>query len=127
MLTRWDQASPALQAALAKPLASRLDTFCQLRYRALASLARIPSPPGAGEHARALPSLLWPGWALRLMPPRGLRLPPLPVRVGVLLAVASAGAAATAPPRNCSACSPSTATGSPASPPGCASTGSWNR
>jgi hypothetical protein len=70
MLARWDQASPALQAALAKPLASRLDTFCQLRYRALAGPARIPGPARSGEHARALPSLLWPGWALPLMPPR---------------------------------------------------------
>src|ERR1017187_890458 len=31
VLIHWDQASPALQAALAKPLASRLDTFRQLR------------------------------------------------------------------------------------------------
>ena len=71
MLARWDQASPALQAALATPLASRLDTFCQLRYRTLACPARIPDPARAGEHARALPSLLWPGWALRLMPTAG--------------------------------------------------------
>ena len=48
MLARWDQASAALQAALAKPLASRLDTFCQLRYRALGGPARIPDPARAG-------------------------------------------------------------------------------
>jgi hypothetical protein len=93
MLARWDQASPALQAALAKPLASRLDTFCQLRYRALAGPARIPDPARAGEHGRALPSLLWPGWALRLMPPGGFDFLRYRFGLGVMLAVASAGAA----------------------------------
>ena len=88
MLARWDQASPALQAALAKPLASRLDTFCQLRYRALAGPARIPDPARAGEHARALPSLLWPGWALRLMPPGGFDFLRYRSGLGVMLAVA---------------------------------------
>jgi len=92
MLARWEQASPALQAALATPLASRLDTFCQLRYRALAGPARIPDPARAGEHARALPSLLWPGWALRLMPPEGFDFLPYRSGLGVMLAVASAGA-----------------------------------
>ena len=92
MLARWNQASPALQAALAKPLASRLDTFCQLRYRARAGPARIPDPARAGEHARALPSLLWPGWALRLMPPEGLDFLRYRSGLGVMLAVASAGA-----------------------------------
>ena len=92
MLARWSPASPALQAALAKPLASRLDTFCQLRYRAPAGPARIPDPARAGEHARALPSLLWPGWALRLMPPEGFDFLRYRTGLGVMLAVASAGA-----------------------------------
>ena len=91
MLARWDQASPALQAALAKPLASRLDTFCLLRYRALAGPARIPDPARAGEHARDLPSLLWPGWALRLMPTAGFDFLRYRSGLGVMLAVASAG------------------------------------
>jgi hypothetical protein len=91
MLARWDQASPALHAALAKPLASRLDTFCQLRYRALAGPARIPDPARAGQHARALPSLLWPGWALRLMPSGGFDFLRYRFGLGVMLAVASAG------------------------------------
>jgi len=92
MLARWSPASPALQAALAKPLTSRLDTFCQLRYRAVAGPARIPDPARAGEHARALPSLLWPGWALRLMPPDGFDFLRYRAGLGVMLAVASAGA-----------------------------------
>ena len=62
VLTHWDQASPALQAALARPLASRLDTFRPLRYRAIAGPARIPDLTRAEEHAAALPSLMWPGW-----------------------------------------------------------------
>ncbi len=93
MLARWDQASPALQAALATPLASRLDTFCQLRYRALAGPARIPDPARAGEErAAALPSLLWPGWALRLMPPGSFDFLRYRFALGVMLAVATAGA-----------------------------------
>ena len=52
VLIRWDRATPALQAALARPLASRLDTFCQLRYRALAGPARTPTPPGPASAPR---------------------------------------------------------------------------
>ena len=89
----WGRASPALQAALAKPLAARLDTFYQLRYRALAGPARIPDPAQADEHAAALPSLLWPGWALRLMPPEGFDFLRYRFALGMMLAVASAGAA----------------------------------
>jgi hypothetical protein len=44
MLSDWNRASPALRAALAGPLAARLDTFRQLRYRAVAGPARIPAP-----------------------------------------------------------------------------------
>jgi hypothetical protein len=91
-LVRWDQASPALQAALAAPLASRLDTFCQLRYRAPAGPARIPDPARAEERAAALPSLLWPGWSLRLMPPEGFDFLRYRFGLGVMLAVASADA-----------------------------------
>jgi hypothetical protein len=70
MLADWNRASPALQAALARPLASRLDTFRQLRYRAVGGPARIPRPDQASDLAAVLPALIWPGWALRLMPPR---------------------------------------------------------
>jgi hypothetical protein len=93
MLVRWDRASPALQSALVKPLAPRLDTFYQLRYRARPGPARIPDPARAGEHARALPSLLWPGWALRLMPPEGFDMLRYRFALGAMLAVASAGVA----------------------------------
>jgi hypothetical protein len=91
MLARWNQASPALQAALAKPLASRLDTFYQLRYRAMAGPARIPDPAQAEEHARVLPTLLWPGWTLCLMPPEGFDFLPCQLALGTMLAVAASG------------------------------------
>jgi hypothetical protein len=93
MLAEWGQASPALQAALIQPLTPRLDTFYQLRYRALAGPARIPSPAHADEHANALPSLLWPGWALRLMPPDGFDLLRYRFTLGTMLAVTLTGAA----------------------------------
>jgi regulatory helix-turn-helix LysR family protein len=93
ILAHWGRASPVLQAALVKPLASRLDTFYQLRYRALAGPARVPDLAQADEHARALPPLLWPGWALRLMPPEGFDFLRYRFAVGLMLAVASAGAA----------------------------------
>jgi len=64
VLIYWERASPALQTALVRPLAARLDTFYQLRYRALAGPARIPGPARAEKSAAALPSLMWPGWAL---------------------------------------------------------------
>src|SRR5260370_19913255 len=86
MLIHWDQASPALQAALARPLAARLDTFYQLRYRAIAGPARIPDP--AQERAAALPSLLWPRSALRLMPPGDFHFLRYRAALAIMLAVA---------------------------------------
>ena len=57
------------QVRLLMPLAfAPPDTVRQLRYRAIAGPARIPDLTRAEEHAAALPSLMWPGWALRLMP-----------------------------------------------------------
>ena len=92
VLIHWDQASPALQAALARPLASRLDTFYQLRYRAIAGPARIPDPARAQERAAALPSLMWPGWALRLMPPEGFDFLRYRAALAMMLAIAVTGA-----------------------------------
>ena len=92
VLTQWERAGPALQAALARPLASRLDTFYQLRYRSLGGPARIPDPAQAEDRARALPSLLWPGWTLRLMPPEGFSFLPSQLALATMLAVAATGA-----------------------------------
>ena len=92
VLIHWDRASPALQAALARPLAARLDTFYQLRYRAIAGPARIPDPARAQERAAALPSLMWPGWALRLMPPGDFDFLRYRAALAIMLAIAVTGA-----------------------------------
>jgi len=92
VLAHWDQASPALKAALAKPLATQLDSFRQLRYRTAAGPARIPDPFRAPERAAALPSLIWPGWALRLMPPDGFGFLPYQAGLTMMLAIAVTGA-----------------------------------
>jgi len=92
VLIHWDRASPALQAALARPLAARLDTFYRIRYRAVAGPARIPDPSRAPERAAALPSLMWPGWALRLMPPGDFNFLRYRAALAVMLAIAVTGA-----------------------------------
>jgi hypothetical protein len=92
VLIHWDRASPALQAALARPLAARLDTFYQLRYRAVAGPACVPGPARSGERATALPSLMWPGWALRLMPPGDFDFLRYRAALAMMLAVAVTGA-----------------------------------
>jgi hypothetical protein len=92
MLADWNRASPALQAALARPLAARLDTFRQLRYRAVGGPARIPRPGQASDLAAVLPALIWPGWALRLMPPEGFNFLSYQAGLTVMLAVAVTGA-----------------------------------
>jgi hypothetical protein len=92
MLADWNRSSPALQAALARPLAARLDTFRQLRYRAIAGPARIPRPHQARHLAAVLPALIWPGWALRLMPPEGANFLSYRAGLTVMLAVAVTGA-----------------------------------
>jgi TniQ len=92
MLAHWSSTSPALQAALVKPVARKLDTFYQLRYRALAGPAGIPDLAEAGQRAAALPTLLWPGWALRLMPSEGFDFLRYRLALAIMLAVACTGA-----------------------------------
>jgi hypothetical protein len=92
VLTHWDRARPALQAALARPLAARLDTFYQLRYRAVAGPARIPGPSHALERAAALPSLMWAGWALHLMRPGDFDFLRYRAALAMMLAAAVTGA-----------------------------------
>lgn len=87
----WNRASPALQASLAGPLAAQADTVRQLRYRAVAGPARIPDPARGRERAAAVPSLMWPGWALRLLPPWGRDLQRSRALLAVMLAIAVTG------------------------------------
>jgi hypothetical protein len=91
MLAHLSSTSPALQAALVKPIAEKLNTFYQLRYRALTSPARIPDPAQADQRATALPTLLWPGWALRLMPTEGFDFLRYRFALAMMLTVASTG------------------------------------
>jgi hypothetical protein len=77
---------------MAGPLAARLDSFRQLRYRAVAGPARIPRPGQAAGLAGLLPTLIWPGWALRLMPPEGFNFLSYQAGLTVMLAVAVTGA-----------------------------------
>ena len=88
----WNRASPALQASLAGPLAAQADTVRQLRYRAVAGPARIPDPARGRERAAAVPSLMWPGWALRLLPPWGRDFQRSRALLAVMLAIAVTGA-----------------------------------
>ena len=68
------------------------------RHRAPAALprragpARIPDPARGREHTAAVPSLMWPGWALRLLPPWGRDFQRSRALLAVMLAVAVAGA-----------------------------------
>ena len=87
----WNRASPALQASLARPLAAQADVVRQLRYRAVAGPARIPDPARGRERAAAVPSLMWPGWALRLLPPWGRDFQRSRALLAVMLAVAVTG------------------------------------
>jgi len=93
LLNGWRTASPALQAALINPIGPRLDTFYQLRYGIPSGSARIPDPGKAHNQAAAIPSLLWPGWALRLLPPEGFDMLRCRFGLGVMLMIASAGPA----------------------------------
>jgi hypothetical protein len=87
----WNRASPALQASLAGPLAAQADTVRQLRYRAVAGPARIPDPARGRERAAAVPSLMWPGWALRLLPAWGRDFQRSRALLAVMLAIAVTG------------------------------------
>jgi hypothetical protein len=87
----WSRASPALQASLAGPLAAQADTVRQLRYRAVAGPARIPDPARGRERAAAVPALMWPGWALRLLPPWRRDFQRSRALLAVMLAIAVTG------------------------------------
>lgn len=59
--------------------------------RAVAGPARIPDPARGRERAAAVPSLMWPGWALRLLPPQGRGFQRSRALLAVMLAVAVTG------------------------------------
>ena len=70
---RWRQLSQAARGRLLRAMDPDLSPADRIRFRAGTPQAAIPDdPPGLlAARARAIPQLLWPEWAIRLMPARG--------------------------------------------------------
>ena len=75
---RWQQLSPRTRSRFLRALDPDLIPADRIRYRTSTPQAAIPdSPPGLlAARARAIPQLLWPEWAIRLMPARGFAASP---------------------------------------------------
>ena len=70
---RWRTLSATARGRFLRALDPDLGPADRIRYRTGTPEARIPDdPPGLlAARARAIPQLLWPDWAIRLMPARG--------------------------------------------------------
>ena len=70
---RWRQLSQPARGRFLRALDPDLGPADRIRYRTGTPQAAIPAdPPGLlAARARAIPQLLWPEWAIRLMPARG--------------------------------------------------------
>ena len=70
---RWRQLSQAARGRFLRAMDPDLSPADRLRYRTGTPQAAIPAgPPGLlAARSRAIPQLLWPEWAIRLMPARG--------------------------------------------------------
>ena len=70
---RWRQLSHPARGRFLRALDPGLGPADRIRYRTGTPQAAIPDdPPGLlAARARAIPQLLWPEWAIRLMPARG--------------------------------------------------------
>ena len=70
---RWQQLSPPARGRFLRALDPDLVPADRIRYRTSTPQAAIPdsTPEQLGARARAIPQLLWPEWAIRLMPARG--------------------------------------------------------
>ena len=70
---RWRQLSQPARSRFLRALDPDLGPADRIRYRTGTPQAAIPDdPPGLlAARARAIPQLLWPDWAIRLMPARG--------------------------------------------------------
>ena len=70
---RWQQLSGRTRSRFLRALDPDLSPADRIRYRTSTPQAAIPDdPPGQlTARARAIPQLLWPEWAIRLMPARG--------------------------------------------------------
>jgi hypothetical protein len=74
MPSQWSRLSEAARGRFLRALDPGLISLDRLRYRTGTAQASIPrsSPAQLAARARCIPQLLWPGWAVRLMPPSGL-------------------------------------------------------
>ena len=70
---RWRQLSQPARGRFLRALDPDLSPADRIRYRTGTPQAAIPAgPPGLlAARARAIPQLLWPDWAIRLMPAHG--------------------------------------------------------
>lgn len=68
ILRPWRKATPDLRAAVLKCLDPHLTGSQRLRYGTSTKRPGLPIGCGSEARARAVPALMWPGWALRLNP-----------------------------------------------------------
>jgi DNA-binding transcriptional ArsR family regulator len=70
---RWRQLSAAARGRFLRALGPDLGPADRIRYRTGTPQAAIPagSPELLAARAQAMPQLLWPDWAIRLMPAQG--------------------------------------------------------
>jgi hypothetical protein len=74
MPSQWSRLSEAARGRFLRAMDPGLISLDRLRYRTGTARASIPAgtPAQLAARARCVPQLLWPGWAVRLMPPEGL-------------------------------------------------------
>ncbi|HVA61366.1 MAG TPA: hypothetical protein VNG13_12650 [Mycobacteriales bacterium] len=74
MPSQWSRLSEAARGRFLRAMDPGLISLDRLRYRTGTAHASVPrsSPAQLAARARCVPQLLWPGWAVRLMPPEGL-------------------------------------------------------
>jgi DNA-binding transcriptional ArsR family regulator len=97
---RWRTLSVTARGRFLRAADSDLSPADRIRYRTGTPQARIPDDPPAllAARARAIPQLLWPDWAIRLMPPKGFAPGPFRSTIAacLLLPGRPAGTATTA-------------------------------
>jgi DNA-binding transcriptional ArsR family regulator len=84
---RWRQLSVPVRGRFLRALDPDLSPADRIRYRTGTPLAAIPAGPPdlLAARARAIPQLLWPEWAIRLMPARGFAAGPFRATIAACL------------------------------------------
>ena len=106
---RWRQLSQPARGRFLRALDPDLSPADRIRYRTGTPQAAIPAdPPGLlAARARAIPQLLWPDWAIRLMPARGFA--PGPFRSAIAACLLLPGQPGRATVRPSPRCTPTAA------------------